>query len=307
MNKTFRMTPDVVPYYGAVLVYGTLLATLLLVLQVIYVSYNARAVVDERGVSIEQTGFYNATVRYSDISELAIVPVDQESAYYPRRKQNGMDAHDGLVGWTLLANDQICLSLVARGHMEGVYLKDAEGTCYLLAVQDALGLLDVIERGVAGERVSETLYFPRVSGSSLYYLFVALIVGFLAISTFIFAGVRRYHKARVTATNQGLSIEKTGSWDAKIPYIAIKRVSSVPIGPDTAYYPMSGAWSHNHKSKVGQFVLPNGHTCTTLFSYAYDEGLYLETGDGTCYLLTVEKADQLLDLIERQMARLSTA
>ncbi|MEM1096687.1 MAG: hypothetical protein AAGJ10_18975, partial [Bacteroidota bacterium] len=61
MNKAFRMTPDVVPYYGAVLVYGTLLVMLLLMLQVIYVSQNARAVADERGVSINRTGFYNAT------------------------------------------------------------------------------------------------------------------------------------------------------------------------------------------------------------------------------------------------------
>ncbi|MEM1097085.1 MAG: hypothetical protein AAGJ10_21010, partial [Bacteroidota bacterium] len=67
------------------------------------------------------------------------------------------------------------------------------------------------------------------------------------------------------------------------------------------------AWSHNYKSKVGQFALSGGRTCTTLSSYAYAEGLFMETVDGACYLLTVEKADQLLDLIERKRARLRTA
>lgn len=96
MNKTFRMTPDVVPYYGAVLVYGTLLVMLLLMLQAIYVSQNARAVADERGVSIDRTGFYNATVAYADIKDVGMVPVDRESAYLSARKEE----RDGCPGWS---------------------------------------------------------------------------------------------------------------------------------------------------------------------------------------------------------------
>ncbi|MEM6646861.1 MAG: hypothetical protein AAF730_11470, partial [Bacteroidota bacterium] len=207
MNKAFRMTPDVIPYYGAVVCYGILLFALSAVFMAVYASYNGRVEADESGVSIAGAGFYNTTILYADIEEATLVTVDRESAYYPVRRTNGTSAHDGVVGWVELSGGQTCRSLVSLSQAEGVYVEDAEGACYLLAVQNAAGLMDVIVRGTAGASINEPQYFYRVPGSGLYYVFVFFIVVFLLFGTSVFVGMRKHYKPLVRATDDGLHIE----------------------------------------------------------------------------------------------------
>ncbi|GAB5521471.1 MAG: hypothetical protein RhofKO_37220 [Rhodothermales bacterium] len=144
MTKYFPVTPNIVPYLWAVIVFVGVLLFATAIFAGFYIQHKARVKVTESRLAIEKTLFWNTEIPYERMTRAAIVPVDRDSDYYPKGN-TGYNGSRTTIGRSTLSNGQQCLALFSRDYAQGLYLEDVDGACYLLTVDKVGRLLELIE------------------------------------------------------------------------------------------------------------------------------------------------------------------